>query len=81
MKYITMNKRIASKFVILVLLVSLTISNASAYSYSMTRINSYTNLNSLNLEPECARVDYWLGTLLAGPGHSMQLKLMWMKQI
>lgn len=46
----------ASKFVILVLLVSLTISNASAYSYSMTRINSYTNLSPLNLEPECARL-------------------------
>jgi hypothetical protein len=43
-----MNKKMASKFVILVLLVSLTISNASAYSYSMTRINSYTNLSPLN---------------------------------
>lgn len=29
----------------------------------MTRINSYTNLGTLNLEPECARVDYWLNTV------------------
>ncbi|AKB37684.1 hypothetical protein MSSAC_3094 [Methanosarcina siciliae C2J] len=58
-----MNKLLGYKFILLILFVGLTVSSASAHSYSMTRINDYTNADDLNLEPECARVNYWLGTV------------------